>query len=380
MFQGPSRVVKNYFDAGQSKAYEMMSCYEGLIELYRSTGRMEYLEAVRKVQANIRDTEITIIGSGSDWERWCDGHRRQTEPWVKGMETCVTVTWMKLNAQLLRITGDSAYADEIERTMYNALLGAQGTDGAWWCDHTPLAGIKTRAPEQCDMKQHCCVANGPRGLMVLPKLAVMNGQDGPVVNLYAPMRVTAELPCGGTVRLEQDTGYPLSDTIEIVVTPDTARQFTLSLRIPAWSAQTALSINGQSQPAAGLHGYARLNRLWQPGDVVTLQLDLRARAVPAPGDPTHVAITRGPLVLARDQRLEMSGEIDGAVALKPDSAGWIATIPVPSSPAKNIWQVFQVPLGKEPGAAESSLWMCDVASAGNTWTEASKFRVWLPLK
>ena len=378
MFPGPSRVVKNYFDGGQSKAYEMMSCFEGLAELYRSTGRPEYLEAVRKVQANVRDTEITIIGSGSDWERWCDGHRRQTEPWVKGMETCVGVTWMKLNAQLLRVTGEAGYADEIERTMYNTLLGAQGTDGAWWCDHTPLAGIKTRAPEQCDMNQHCCVANGPRGLMLLPKIAVMNGADGPVINLYAPMQATVELPGGGSVALDQQTGFPLTDTILITVRPDVARNFTLSLRLPAWSAQTVLTVNGQSHPTGGEHGYLHLKRQWQPGDVVSLKLDLRARAVPAPGDPTHIAILRGPIVLARDQRLDPPNNVDRPVALKFDAGGWIATAPVQSPRPENIWQVFAVPLAKDAGPDDHSLLMCDVASAGNTWTEASRYRVWLP--
>jgi len=42
-----------------------MSCYEGLLELYRVTGKPEYLEAVRKVTADILRTEITILGSGS---------------------------------------------------------------------------------------------------------------------------------------------------------------------------------------------------------------------------------------------------------------------------------------------------------------------------
>ncbi len=47
----------------------MMSCYEGLLELYRATGTADYRLAAEKVFADIRDTEITIIGSGSDWER-----------------------------------------------------------------------------------------------------------------------------------------------------------------------------------------------------------------------------------------------------------------------------------------------------------------------
>ena len=79
---------------------------------------------------------ITIIGSGSSWERWCSGHMRQTEPLPEWMETCVTVTWIKLAAQLLRQTGDPMYADRIELSACNALIGAQKTDGTWKITHS----------------------------------------------------------------------------------------------------------------------------------------------------------------------------------------------------------------------------------------------------
>lgn len=125
MFRGPAKVIKDYGDAGDSKAYEMMSCYEGLAELYRVTGDPRYLAAVKRVFADIDATEITVLGSGSSLERWCNGHTRQTETVPEWMETCVTVTWMKLTAQLLRLRGDSTYADRIEQSAYNSLLGTR---------------------------------------------------------------------------------------------------------------------------------------------------------------------------------------------------------------------------------------------------------------
>jgi len=50
------------YENGQ-KAYEMMSCYEGLLELYRITGQPEYLKAVELAVQNIMDTEINLAGS-----------------------------------------------------------------------------------------------------------------------------------------------------------------------------------------------------------------------------------------------------------------------------------------------------------------------------
>lgn len=373
MFPGPKPKIKEYMDQGRSKAYEMMSCFEGLAELYRVTGKPEYLEGVQKVFKNIRDTEITIIGSGSDWERWCDGRNRQTMPWSKGMETCVTVTWIKFAAQLLRLTGQPSYADEIEVATYNAMLGAQGIDGTWWCHHAPLAGVRERAPEQCGMHQNCCVANGPRGLMLLPQVAVMSGIDGPVINLYGPIIATATLPSGNSVRIEQTGDYPVTDTVQIRITPEKAEAFALKLRIPAWSEQTTLTLNGEAQSVAP-GGYALLKRTWNPGDTLTLKLDLRARLVRAPGDPSYAAVMRGPVVLARDRRLE-SADIDAPVAIKADKDGFVDLIPVTGAKPEHIWMLFRVPVA---GDGQATVPMCDFASAGKTWSEASRYRVWIP--
>ena len=100
--------AKNWYgpDQGQ-KAYEMMSCYEGLLELYRLTGKDEYKVAVEKTWENIRGTEINIAGSGSAMECWFGGAKLQTSPIVHYQETCVTATWIKLSQQLLRLTGEA---------------------------------------------------------------------------------------------------------------------------------------------------------------------------------------------------------------------------------------------------------------------------------
>jgi len=227
MFPGPDPTMKGYMSGGSSKAYEMMSCYEGLLELYRVTGEPEYLDAAQSVFANIRDTETTIIGSGSSWERWANGHARQAEVVPDWMETCVTVTWLKFAGQLLRLTGDSLYADEIERTTYNSLLGAQKSDGRWWCHFSPLEGQREPSSEQCGMHLSCCVANGPRGLMLLPTMAVMSGRAGPVVNFYEAGNTTLPLRAGKSVRLDIGSDYPRSGEVQIVVQPESAEDFTL---------------------------------------------------------------------------------------------------------------------------------------------------------
>lgn len=376
MFSGPDKSLEGYAAGGQSKAYEMMSCYEGLLELYRITGQPEYLEAVKKVFHDIDATEITILGSGSSWERWCSGHTRQTEPLPEWMETCVTVTWIKLAAQLLRQTGDPLYADRIEQSVYNALLGAQKTDGTWWSHYNPMKGPRSAAPEHCNMHQNCCVANGPRGLMLLPTLAVMKGSAGPVVEFYESGTAKVPSASGKTVQLEVKGDYPRRPDVDILVQPESPEAFTLSLRIPAWSRKTKVEVNGQEVPGITPGSYAKLERTWAPGDRVHVTFDMAVRVVKDPGGSGQVAVVRGPVVLALDKRITQPAP-GVAATIKADPQGIVEAIEVRDGVPDGIRSVFDIPCTTSDGKT-ILVRMCDYASAGRTWSDESALRVWLP--
>lgn len=364
---------------GSPKAYEMMSCFEGLCELYRVTGERKYLDAVVKFAQSIRQTERMIVGSCSNQELWCDGVRTQTEILEQPIETCVTVTWMKLCSQLLRLTGDPVWADELEFSFYNALLGAMTPRGDWWSYWCPLIGQRVPSPFQhSDVQLSCCAANGPRALLLTPRWAVMTAKTGPVINFYAPGTATAKLDDGTEVKLLQETGYPVEDQITLNVSPARKTRFTLRLRIPAWSKKTVLTVNGEAV-ACEPGSYAMLDREWSENDRVVLKLDLRGRAIPAPSGAPEFAVMRGPIVLALDNRMTKPQDI--AVRLQADADGWVDLKACASKP-ENIWMAFEVPFEVRPSHffnhRQIRLVMCDFASAGNAWSEQNLYRVWLP--
>lgn len=364
---------------GSRKAYEMMSCFEGLCEMHRVTGEPRYLDAALAFAQTLRRTELMIHGSGSNKELWCDGTRSQTETLEQPMETCVTVTWMKLCYQLLRLTGDSLWADELEKSIYNALLSAMTPNGEWWAYFSPLAGQRVPSHYQHDdVKMSCCVANGPRGLFLTPQWAVMGSKGGITVNLYAPGSASAQLADGTAVRLTQQTDYPVGDEILLTVDPEKSVEFTLKLRIPVWSHQTALSVNGVPTDC-GAGGYVELTREWTSGDQVVLKLDLRGRAVPAPSGAPQFAVMRGPVLLALDDRIADPQDI--AVRLAVDEGGSVELKPSSEKP-EGVWMAFDVPFDVKPrhyvGHYQTTLSMCDYASAGNKWSSSNLFRVWLP--
>jgi len=371
---------QNWFGAEQGqKAYEMMSCYEGLLELYRLTGKTEYRDAVEKTWQNIFDTEINISGSGSGVECWFGGKRLQTMHIDHYQETCVTATWIKLSQQLLRLTGEVKYADAIEQTYYNALLGSMYTDGSDWAKYSPLAGRRLQGSEQCGMGLNCCVASGPRGLFTLPLTAVMNEKDGISVNFFVDGSYHLLTPGGKPMEVIQQTDYPVSGSISIKMIAPKEEQIKVRIRIPIWSQQSILTINGQPVENIVPGKYAEISRVWKSGDVISLMVDMRGRIVHMGELPENIAIVRGPIVLTRDARLG-NPHVDETIKPVLDKDGFVNLEPAGTN-QDGIWMKykgsFMIESHKEAENNPVDITFCDYASAGNTLDEHSWFRVWL---
>ena len=81
-----------------TKAYEMTSCFEGLIEYYRLTKNEKYLTSIINFANRILDDDFTIIGCCGCTSEYFDHSKvRQanTNNYYVMQETCVTITIMK---------------------------------------------------------------------------------------------------------------------------------------------------------------------------------------------------------------------------------------------------------------------------------------------
>src|SRR5690554_2693691 len=373
--------VDNWYgwEQGQ-KAYEMMSCYEGLLELFRITGKEEYKEAVEKTWQSIIDSEINIAGSGSAMEAWFSGREKQTIPIAHYQETCVTATWIKFNQQLLRLTGEAKYVDEIERTFYNALLGAMKPDGSDWAKYTPLSGQRLEGSEQCGMGLNCCNASGPRGLFTMPATVTMSSPKGLFVNFYMEGSYTLETPAGRAVTLHQKTDYPRTGLIEIELDLRKEEEMEISLRVPAWCSGSTLRAGGATITNATPGEYFTFDRKWKKGDKIEIEFEMEGRIHTMHSQPSFVAITRGPIVLARDERL--NGPALEAVLTPAVNDNATIDLTLIDREDDSFWMTFSARFipesytegGTEPVESE----LCDYASAGNSDSGAPFFKVWLP--
>ncbi|MDF2922944.1 MAG: hypothetical protein K0R57_1858 [Paenibacillaceae bacterium] len=375
-----------------AKAYEMMSCFEGLMEYYRATGEEKWKEAVLRFYGNLVDQEVTIIGSGGadkphnlgpgTGEQWNRTKFEQTNPDIHLMqETCVTVTWMKLCLQLLRMTADPAVADELEKSVYNALLGAAKPEGNYFEYFPKLNGTRDAqvnfSYDIDGFPLSCCTANGPMGLVLLPFVAAMKDEEGPFIQLYLAGEYQIELAEGQKLAWTIETTYPVEGTIRLKITqaPDNGLIVPFRLRIPAWSLHSSLHVNEGKAYSAQKGTYREIRRQWSQGDVIRLELDMTGRIVTAPhgsnraGDP-FIALLRGPLVLSRDARV--GGDIQARVDIPSDAEGRVELRAVPPTTARIAAQ-FVVP------SKEGEFQVVDYASAGSTWDEKSEFRTWMPI-
>ena len=367
------------------KAYEMMSMFEGVVEYYRVTGDERCRQAFMNLFNNIRKREITIIGNaGADQpyhpnvagEAWGNTAYEQTNPNItRMMETCVGVTWMKFCSQIMRLTGDPAPADEIEKYVYNGLLGAMKPTGDGFSYVNLLNGNKVVnygwGWHFDDFYVTCCNLNGPMGLAYIPYVAVMTSEEGPIVNLYNAGEVNMNTRTQ-PLQLTIDTDFPQTGHVVINVNPEKAENFTMKLRIPSWSQNTALSVNGEKVEATP-GTYAELNRKWNPGDRIEIDFDMTCRVINAPlgsnraGD-NFQAVIRGPIVLARDENIDPN--FDQPVAIQADENGVVAITPVqPTLPSTKM--EFLVP------TSEGDIHMVDYASVDG-WN-GSKICTWLPI-
>ena len=361
------------------KAYEMMSCYIGLLELYKVTGNPSYLKAVEMAAGKIIEQEITIAGSASSTECFCHGAQRQTTPAYLSNETCVTYTWMELCDRLYRITGSPVYVDQVEKSMYNALQAALKRGGKNIASYVPLEGFRRIGERQCGLNFNCCEANGPRGFALIPALALTTEANTVYVNLYNPMSGTVVTSAADRITLDVATDYPATGSIAVEIGTKKPVAFALALRIPLWSRNNRVSVNGEAITDAILPGsYCKIERLWKPGDKVTLELELEGRLIFL---NESQAILRGPVVFARDSRFN-DGFVDETVAIEHDAGNRVVMSPIGADKPEFAWLAFRVNALTSIYSGDKQSFrpiaVCDFGSAGNTWDESTRYKVWLP--
>jgi hypothetical protein len=285
------------YRVANGKAYEMLSNFNGLVDLYRLSADKTLLEAVLGAWEDIVRHQLYRTGTLSAAEHFQPDGRLLSLQSSNVGEMCVTVTWLQLNWRLLRLTGQARFGHEIERTVYNQLLAAQDAGNGNISYYTSLAG-----PKEFTAALLCCVSSGPRAISLIPQLAWGLQENALFINLYTPGRVRFEIDAV-PIEVRCETAFPAEGRVTVTVKARRATHFTLRLRVPEWSREFQVRLGARA--LAGRPGQLLdVSRTWPPSSTLTIRMDMPTRMLPgAPSYPDYCLLQRGPQVLALEQAL-----------------------------------------------------------------------------
>lgn len=237
--------VGQWFDPEkhQAKAYELLSCLDGLLELYRITGQIKYFSTVAAMHELLWEHDRNIFFSVGYNDILADAPAHLNAI----SEPCDAIHWMRLNSELFALTADKKYMDIFERTFCNAFLASIFRNGKWGARGVRSSGHHLAVRGQAGMKHnHCCVNNIPRGIMDMARCAVMDRGDTLYVSLYTDFSAEFSRP-SGPVSVQISGTYLKNGCVEVrIIAFETIR---LCLRIPDWSRTCAAVLNGRNLPS-----------------------------------------------------------------------------------------------------------------------------------
>lgn len=360
-----------------TKAYEMMSFYEGLLAYYEVTKEEKYFLAASKFVEAVAESDITIIGcAGCLHELFDHSATTQTEYSENIMqETCVTVTWMRLQRRLFDLTKAAKYLERMEISAYNALYGSLNTEmnkqfcmetNAWvdgmafdsyspLCKNTRGRGIGGYNAFAAGGYCGCCIAIGACGVALFPLTAVVQTEGVVYVNFLFDGVAQVQGDDGEAVKLRFEGGYSTNEKTTIVV--ERACSLRLRIRKPNWC--ETMTVNGETASEE----FFALERSFSAGERICIATETRLKTHKRNG---KIAFTYGALTLAVDEQ-KSDRDLDLPVEVG-ENPTYTALLPQEG-------ELLRFKLDLKDG---TELLLTDYQSCGKKWTEAkSRISVWL---
>lgn len=292
----------------------------GATDYYLETGDQAYWKTLNVLWEDLSAHQLYVtggVGARSDGEAFGNAYELPNER-AYG-ESCAAIGNMMWNWRMLSASGEAKFTDVMERALYNGINSGMSLDGKMYCYRNPLAfdpatGDKIRNPWY---DTTCCPPNLERTFAALPGYFYSTSQDGVYVHFYDNSEMKWDLPSGTPLVLRQTTEYPWKGTVDVSVAPQTPEEFTLFVRIPGWSKQNSVTVNGKKVEGVTAGQYLPIKRRWTSGDKVVLSFDMRPQVVhanPAVADDRgRIAFQRGPIVYCMEQLDQNEASKDSSI-------------------------------------------------------------------
>ena len=280
----------------------------GATDYYLETGDPAYLQTLETLWHDLSERQMYITGGvGARAQGEAFGEAYELPNALAYGESCAAIGNMMWNWRMLHATGDAKYTDVMERALYNGINSGMSLDGRLYCYRNPLA----HDPATHDRIRNtwydttCCPPNLERTFASLPGYFYSTANDGIYVHLYDNSEMNWHLPSGNGLRIHQQTKYPWEGTVTLHVTPAAPEAFTMYVRIPGWSRESTVTVNGKAIHDVVAGKYLAIHRKWSAEDTIEHSFDMQPRLVRAnpkvTEDTGRVAMQRGPLIYCMEQ-------------------------------------------------------------------------------
>lgn len=308
-------IFQHLMNGGWYHAYSHVNSLNGLAAAYLVKGEPAYLDTLKKGFDFLWDSQLWATGGFGPNETLMPRPKlldmlRETN---NHFETqCGSWAAFKLCKYLMGFTGDARYGDWIELLILNGIGASIPMDpdgGVFYYSDYHLGG----ASKHNMAPWSCCSGTRTQATADFHDLIYLKDAESLYVNLFTPSSV--EWECGGgPVKVVQSTRYPESAQIEFQVALDHPRTFALKVRAPGWLAGPMKAfVNGNSEPAdVDTHGWAVVQRSWQSGDRLRIELPMDFRVNRLLKEQEYpAALAMGPVVLvARSPMRNPSKKLD----------------------------------------------------------------------
>jgi uncharacterized protein len=284
----------------------------GVTDLVLESGDSDYQAAMQRLWQDITQTKLYITGGTGarfDGEAFGDPYELPSDQCY--CEACSAIALFMWNWRMLLSSGDSRFADQMELALYNSVLSSPALDGKHFfyinplmlrdakylrlsCNPPPESGfIPHQRPEWHSVA--CCPPNIMRLFASLSHYLATSSAGGIQIHHYAPLHLVHD-----TTHLKIETQYPWHEQIKATILNSAPASWKLALRIPAWCPGFRLEINGEVMQPDIERGYAAIERQWQAGDKICLDLEIEPTVIASnpriDATRSSLAIQRGPLI------------------------------------------------------------------------------------
>ena len=361
------------------KGHAVMAMFfaTGVADLGLETGEQGICAAARRLWISTTRKKMYVTGGvGSNPKNEAFGDDYELPNREAYCESCANCGLVNFAHRMLQMDGDAAAADVLELALYNAVLHGIALDGRSTYSYTTPLSDANHSRWGWDM---CCPSTLYRTLMQVGRYVYGFSANDLYVNLFVGS--TGQVPLtNGPVTIRQETQYPWNGSVLIHVDPAKDTQFALQVRIPGWSRDAEIRLNGKKiEPLEVVKGYAVIRRSWHKGDTVQVELPMPVRRVEAhhsvDADRGKVAIQRGPIVygleaLDNDGRALVSLPADPKFQAepRPDMLGGVTVIRGLTSDEKPLLAIpFYALANRRPSIQEVWLYQSGKRDQKDGW-------------